>query len=68
MNNQKCHYCGASNFITAKQAGYANVMRGIMKSEELHHEICLNCGTVLRSYVKNPERLIKKAEKASQTD
>ncbi len=67
MNNPKCAYCGLHNFITAKQSGYANVYRG-MKSEALYYEICTNCGTVARTYVKKPERLLKKAEKTNQID
>ncbi|MFI3142222.1 MAG: hypothetical protein R3Y27_07960 [Clostridia bacterium] len=67
MNNQKCQYCGSHNFITAKQSGYANICRG-MKSEAVYHEICTECGTIARIYVNNPQRLLTKQEKASQTN
>ena len=44
----KCPYCGKEEFVTGKQ-----------KSKAVYHEICVNCGTIVRSYVKNPENLRK---------
>ena len=56
----KCPYCGKEEFVTGKQgAVYAGVKNSVLKERALYHEICVNCGTVVRSYVKNPEKLQK---------
>ena len=48
-------------FALGKQDGYAEVYPAdkffSFKSQKLYHEICLDCGTVVRSYIKNPEKL-----------
>ena len=64
MKEEKCPYCGSKEFIEAKQEGYAEVRPTnktlTFKSQILYHIICLNCGTVIKSYVKNPKRLVTK--------
>lgn len=61
---EKCPYCGNENFIEAKQEAYGSVCPAhtilSFKSQILYHKICLNCGTVVKSYVKNPSALISK--------
>lgn len=56
-----CPYCGGKKFALGVQDGYAVVYPAdkffSFKSRKLYHEICLDCGTVVRSYVKNPEKL-----------
>lgn len=56
-----CPYCGGKKFVVGKQDGYAVISPEnaltILKSQKLYHEICLDCGTVVRSYVKKPEKL-----------
>ena len=54
----KCPYCGREEFVTGKQgAAYAGFSVSVLKSRAVYHEICLHCGTIVRSYVKNPEKL-----------
>ncbi len=54
----KCPYCGREEFVTGKQgAAYAGISVSVLKSRAVYHEICLHCGTIVRSYVKNPEKL-----------
>lgn len=57
-----CPCCGGNKFVTGKQDGYAEVYPEdafiSFKSQKLYHDICINCGTVVRSYVKKPEKLI----------
>lgn len=59
--NSTCPYCGGKKFVVGKQDGHAVVYPEdaftFLKSQKLYHEICLNCGTVVRSYVKKPEKL-----------
>lgn len=60
---EKCPYCGCTETVIGKQANYAAVERetGLnWSSEVLKHIICLNCGTVIRSYVENPKKLLPK--------
>ena len=60
----KCPYCGGEEFVEGKQDGYADVVPAnktfTLRSEKLYHVICLKCGTVVRSYVKNPKDLVTK--------
>ena len=63
IKEEKCPYCGSLEFVEAKQDSYACVspMKTFtFKSQILYHTICLNCGSVVRSYVKNPKKLLLK--------
>lgn len=54
----KCPYCGKEEFVTGKQgAAYAGITVSVLKNRAVYHEICVNCGTIVRSYVKKPEKL-----------
>jgi predicted nucleic-acid-binding Zn-ribbon protein len=59
---QFCPYCGGTGFVIGKQEDYASVTPAdralTLKSQKLYHIICLNCGSVVRSYVENPSKLI----------
>lgn len=61
---EKCPYCGNEEFIEGMQTAYGSVSPAneifSFKSQVLYHKICLNCGTVVKSYVKNPSALVKK--------
>lgn len=55
-----CPYCGGSDFIVGKQQGYGSVSANkafTFKQQPLYHLICSQCGTVVRSFVNNPELL-----------
>ena len=57
----RCPFCGGSEFIEAKQMqGEAYVSGEALLGQQLHHTICRDCGSVVRSYVDNPEALLKK--------
>ena len=63
----KCCYCGNETFVIGRQS-YQGALtpaekKLTLKGQELYHVICLNCGTVIRSYVKNPQKLIIKNNK-----
>ena len=60
-----CPYCGGTEMIEAYQGSYA-VVTGLshkMGGVILYHSICRRCGSVVRSYVKDPEKLLKKKDR-----
>lgn len=61
---EKCPYCGKQEFVEGKQEGYANIAPAnkvwTFKSQTLYHLICLNCGAIVKSFVKNPKKLVTK--------
>ncbi len=63
-NVEKCPYCGNQEFVEGKQVGYAAISPAdktlTFKSQVLYHIICLNCGAVVKSYVKNPKKIVTK--------
>lgn len=68
MNTEKtaCPYCGGTDFVTGKQQGHGAVMpvRGmfLFHGQTLYHDICGKCGTVVRSYIKEPEKFVGKKD------
>ena len=58
---ERCPFCGQSEFILARQyAPEAYVSGQALFGQELKHVVCRSCGSVVRSYVANPEGLLKK--------
>ncbi len=59
-----CPYYGKEEFVEAKHSGYANVFPAskifTTKEQAMYYVICLSCGTVVRSFVKDPHRLVVK--------
>lgn len=54
---ETCPYCGHNKFGMGFQWTHARVFKPHLNfGENLYHIICLNCGSVVRSYVKNPEK------------
>ena len=64
----ECPFCHGSEFIEGKQEGYAQLQscESSWHSAVLYHVICRRCGSVVRSYVKNPEKLLKKKDRREQ--
>ena len=62
---QKCPYCGGIEVIESLQVGYATITatNNMWGGVELYHSVCRNCGSVVRSYVKNPEKLLKRKDR-----
>lgn len=57
----ECPYCGGEEFVYGVQNGYAQITgEGFTLSTELYHKICRDCGSVVRSYVHDPEKLLKR--------
>ena len=62
---KECPYCGGKEIITAYQSGYAAIA-GVshkMGGCALYHSICRDCGSVVRSYVQEPEKLLKRRDR-----
>ena len=61
----ECPFCHGNEFVEAKQTGYAAISgsKNMWSSEDLYHLICRRCGSVVRSYVKDPEKLLKKKDR-----
>ena len=51
--------------IESYQSSYGSVtaVSNKMGGVGLYHSICRNCGSVVRSYVKEPEKLLKKKDR-----
>jgi len=61
MRTMQCPFCGGTQFVEAKQSDYGAVYgESVWSGCALCHAICLDCGSVVRSYVKNPEKLLKR--------
>ena len=58
---ERCPFCGSSEFIETRQIQAESYVSGeALFGQELKHTICRQCGSVVRSYVENPEYLVKK--------
>ncbi|CAM4034041.1 transcription initiation factor TFIIIB [Mesobacillus thioparans] len=60
MNYAKeCPKCGGTDIGKGKQAGYAVMYpenKVVSLGSEIVHVICTDCGFVIESYVKKPEK------------
>lgn len=58
-NQEKCPRCGCENSVIGVQSPKGKVYREtLLGGQTLYHVICLKCGTVIRSYVEKPEKLL----------
>lgn len=65
INN--CPFCGGTEFIQGYQAGYGAIFgESSVTGSVLKHIICRNCGSVVHSYVDNPEMLLKRKNRKKQ--
>lgn len=60
-----CPYCNGTEFVEGYQGGYATVTsrESVWLTSSLYHVICRRCGSVVRSYVKDPEKLFKRKDR-----
>lgn len=61
----QCPFCGCTEFVYGYQAGYGAVIgnQTQLSGQALRHIICRNCGSVVHSYVDNPEKLLKRSNR-----
>ncbi|MBR6897591.1 MAG: hypothetical protein IKN24_05415 [Lachnospiraceae bacterium] len=63
-NRMRCPCCGGNRFVEAYQSGYGALAgESVLLGATLYHTVCLECGLVVGSFVKNPEKLIKKCNR-----
>lgn len=56
-----CPFCGCSEYIEAHAANIANISKNpafSLKKATIIYQVCISCGTIIRSYVKNPKDLL----------
>ena len=59
FNSQECRICGGNEYVTATQGGYGALNgESCWSGEVIRHIVCLNCGSILHSYVEYPTRLL----------
>ena len=61
----KCPFCEGTQFTITYQMGHGAVVSvsNPLRSQLLYHKICLNCGSVVRSFVKEPKLLISRKKR-----
>jgi len=69
----QCRYCGGTEFVNAPSSiTVQNNSLTLWTPKFVRFTICLDCGSILRSYVIEPERLLtsrrKKERKASKEE
>ena len=60
----KCPFCGGEEFIECRMGsyGYTNFCVGV-RHEEVYAYVCRDCGSAVRLYCKEPEKLYPKKER-----
>lgn len=61
---ERCPYCGGRDFAEA-QARYISPIGDGFHGSVLYHTLCLTCGSVVRSYVKNLKPFMRKSSSIS---
>jgi uncharacterized Zn finger protein len=56
----KCPYCGNEEGFTEAKARFVSPVDDGFHGSVLYHLICLGCGTVVRSYIKDITPFVKK--------
>ena len=62
---EKCQYCGGEEFIEGPITAYGrdiSVATGVFSSVRLFASICCDCGSVVRTFCKKPEKLRSKKD------
>ncbi len=61
----RCPFCGGTEMIEAVQSAYGAVaaVGNALGGAPLYHSICRGCGSVARSYVRDPEKLLKRKDR-----
>lgn len=65
---EKCPFCGGEEMIETRLESYGGVyvspaQKGGFRSAALYAIVCRNCGSVVRTFCKNPEKLYPKKER-----
>ncbi len=61
---EKCPFCGGEEMIEVRVASYGGVsLNNSLHSAALFATLCRDCGSVVRFYCKDPEKLFPKKER-----
>lgn len=62
---EKCPFCGGEELIEGRVSSYGGVYieRKMIYSAALYSIVCRDCGSVVRTFVKEPEKLFPKKER-----
>ena len=62
---EKCQFCGGEEFIEGRIDSYggAYISTGGLRSAALFATVCRDCGSVVRTFCKNPEKLYPRKER-----
>ena len=61
---EECPYCGGTEFIDAMVESYGGVCASVgFHSSGIRVVVCRDCGSIVRSYVKDAEKLYPKKER-----
>ena len=62
---EKCQYCGGEEFTEGRVASYggAYVTTGGFCNSALYAIVCRDCGSVVRTFCKTPEKLYPRKER-----
>lgn len=60
-----CQLCGGAEIIECFQNGYGGITADSNKwgGCALYHRVCRRCGNVVQSYVKDPEKLLRRSDR-----
>ena len=56
-----CPFCGGKEFVIAEQSGLGNIhicKKVLYTSTALMHQVCIQCGAVVKSYAKDMDELL----------
>lgn len=58
---KECPYCGGTEFGEGRQRGHAKLVTSTfaLTGEDVYHTVCINCGSIVRSFIKGPENFKK---------
>lgn len=62
---EKCPFCGGEELIESGMGSYGNVFVscGAFRSTSVFATVCRDCGSIVRTYCKNPEKLFPKKDR-----
>lgn len=62
---EKCQFCGGEELIEGRIDSYggAYVATGLLHGASLFALVCRDCGSVVRTFCKTPEKLYPKKER-----
>lgn len=65
---ENCPFCGSERLLDGRMdaCGGVSIYKGI-RGVAVYAKVCLDCGKVAYLYVKNPEKLLPKKERSSES-